>query len=265
MHRQIVVGLLSVGLALLCATSLPAEEKAQEPVSVRAQPQDGPFWGIRVLVAIAGLVAWYGTQYLIRERRPMAAAEADKAGRLLAEHDAILKLTAPINRFLNLHLRWAHGLLIVSSAVMDILVGFVIIWSIVGPSFRPFLGLIMLFGLRQICQALTALPPPPGMIWWYPGFPSLFVTYGVNNDLFFSGHTAMAVYGVVELALLGPAWLLVVGVAVAIFEIVTVLLVRAHYTMDVFAGLVTALLVAAIAWQIGPGCDAALMHLFSRT
>src|SRR5229473_16265 len=104
MYRRIVVGLLSVALTLLCATSLSAEEKAQDPVSVRAQPPNGP-WGIRVLVALAGLAAWYGTQYLIRERRPLAAAEADKAGRLLAEHDAILKLTAPINRFLNLHLR----------------------------------------------------------------------------------------------------------------------------------------------------------------
>ena len=26
-------------------------------------------------------------------------------------------------------------------------------------------------------------------------FPSLLVTYGVSNDMFFSGHTAMAVLG----------------------------------------------------------------------
>ena len=81
-------------------------------------------------------------------------------------------------------------------------------------------------------------------------------------DLFFSGHTAMAIYGVVELALLGSVWLLAVSVAIAVFETITVLLLRVHYTMDVFAGLVTALLVAAIAWHLGPACDAALAQLF---
>jgi hypothetical protein len=40
-----------------------------------------------------------------------------------------------------------------------------------------------------------------------------------------------------------------------------VLAVRAHYTMDVFTGLVAALLVAGVAWKVGPACDAALSHL----
>jgi hypothetical protein len=44
---------------------------------------------------------------------------------------------------------------------------------------RPFLGLVIVLGLRQIMQALVALPAPPNLIWHYPGFPSLLVTYGV--------------------------------------------------------------------------------------
>jgi len=57
---------------------------------------------------------------------------------------------------------------------------------------RAFLGLVLLLALRQVMQALCALPPPPNLIWRYPGFPSLFVTYNVGNDFFFSGHTAIA-------------------------------------------------------------------------
>jgi len=218
-------------------------------------------WVVRTVVAVIGLAAWYGTQYLIGTRRPFPREEGAKAGQLLTQGDVLLMLFEPVNVFLNKNRRWANALLIASAAIMDMLVGFVIVWSIIGPSFRPFIGLIILFGLRQICQALIALPAPPGMIWRYPGFPSLFVTYGVSNDLFFSGHTAMAIYGVVELALLGWGWLIGVAVLVAIFEIVTVLAVRAHYTMDVFAGMIAALLVAGIAWKVGPACDAALSHL----
>ncbi len=218
---------------------------------------------VRAVVAVIGLAAWYGTQRLIGEKRPLAPDDAGRAGGLLAEHDVLLKWLEPVNCYLNANRRAANALLITSKAIMDVLVGFVIIWSIIGPSFRPFVGLIILFGLRQLCQALTALPAPPGMIWRNPGFPPIFVNYGVSNDLFFSGHTAMAVYGVVELALLGSPYLIGLAALVAAFEIIAVLALRAHYTIDVFAGVVTALLVAGIAWRIGPACDAALAQLLS--
>jgi len=90
------------------------------------------------------------------------------------------------------------------------------------------------------------------------------VTYGVANDLFFSGHTAIAVFGAVELARLGRRWLGVLGVGVALFEVAAVLTLRAHYTMDVFTGAVTALLVAGVAAKISPWCDRALAGLTGR-
>ena len=65
---------------------------------------------------------------------------------------------------------------------------------------RPFAGLVIVLGLRQIMQACVALPAPPDAIWHYPGFPSLLVTYGVANDYFYSGHTAIAVLGAAEVA-----------------------------------------------------------------
>jgi hypothetical protein len=132
---------------------------------------------------------------------------------------------------------------------------------VLGPSVRPFLGLLLLFLLRQVCQGLTALPAPEGMIWRDPGFPSLLVTYGTATDLFFSGHTAIAVYGGVELARLGGPALAVVGAALAAFEAATVLVVRAHYTMDVFTAIVVALWVAGVARSIAPAADRLLAVL----
>jgi hypothetical protein len=246
-YWSIRVGLVIVGIAVWWGIRQIAED------SVSAG-DCGASWPVRLVALVVGLGGWFGTQFLIGQKAQGPLQEQEKAGAWLARHDLILQLTEPVNRFLNQHPRWASGLLIVSSFGIDLLGIFLLMESLWGPSIRPFPGLLILFSLRQICQALTALPGPPGMIWRESGFPCLFVTYGVCNDLFFSGHTSIAVYGALELARLGTDWL-ILAVALAIFEVFSVLILRAHYTMDVFTGAVTALLVAWLANQLAPGFD----------
>lgn len=212
---------------------------------------DIPPPSLRLALVLLGLAVWYGTQALLKHRPTGAGAIGD----------GLHALTARAFAFLTAHPAWADRLLIVSSLGIDVLGVFVLTQSIVGPSVRPFLGLFLLFGLRQVCQALCALPPPEGMIWRSPGVPSLLVTYGVANDLFFSGHTALAVYGAIELGRWGgPLWA-VAGVLLAVSESAVVIVLRAHYTMDVFAGAVTAFAAAVVAAWLAPGCDAALVRL----
>jgi hypothetical protein len=149
----------------------------------------------------------------------------------------------------------ANALLIVSSALIDMLGIFLLgIWIFAGRS-GPFLGLLILMGLRQSMQALCALPTPPNLIWHYPGFPSLFVTYGVANDYFFSAHTGIAVLGAIEAARFQRVWLTTLAVAIVVFEVAVVLILRAHYTMDVFTGAMAALWVATICDRIAPWID----------
>jgi hypothetical protein len=163
--------------------------------------------------------------------------------------------------FLN-NSRASGFLLISSSLVIDLLGVFLILRTILGDSLRPLLGLVILFGLRQINQLMTTLPAPEKMIWRNPGVPSVFVTYGVSNDLFFSGHTALAVFAALELATLGPWWI-PVAIAAIVFEVGTMIILRAHWTMDVFAGAVTALWVFALGRDIAPYVDNAFSHLIS--
>ena len=152
-------------------------------------------------------------------------------------------------------------MLITSSLVIDLLTVWLLVSAVLGATFRPLVGIILLFASRQVCQAFCPLPPPTGMIWRSPGFPSLLVTYGVSNDLFFSGHTALAVFGALSLATaFGPVGL-VVGVAVVIFEIAAVIALRAQYTMDVFTGAVTALWVYGLTEKLAPSVDAWLVGL----
>ena len=208
-------------------------------------------WVVRLGLVVAGLVGWFWTQRLIGQR----AWPAGHVG------DGLHQGTARLNRYLHEHPPAANALLVTTSAIIDALGLFILARSIFGPSFRPFLGPLILYALRQICQGLCALPPPDGMIWRHPGVPSLLVTYGTATDLFFSGHTAIAVFGGIELVQMGGPMSTALGVAIAVIEAATVLVLRAHYTMDVFTAIVAALWAASAAAALAPGVDRALAAL----
>ena len=201
----------------------------------------------RVIIIVAGLAIWFWTQSLIGSKSPVAGASGIG--------DAVHDWTAGWNAWLQSHAATNNALLIASSACIDALGLFLIGATIFGRSIRPFLGFILIFSLRQINQGFTSLANPPGQIWHETGVPTLLVTYGVSNDLFFSGHTALAVFGAMELARVGHAGLKVLAIAIALFEVVTVLVLRAHYTMDVYAGAITALFIGLLAEKLAAPCD----------
>ncbi len=212
-------------------------------------------YGERSLLIVIALGLWFWTQWLLGRRLAPVATPTSPIC------DGVHRLTAPIHKRLWENPRKANLLLISSSLVIDLLGFYLLASSIFGHTIEPFAGLFLLFALRQICQAFCPLPPPEGMIWRNPGVPSILVTYGTTNDLFFSGHTAIAVYGGLYLAMaLGPLGV-VLGVFIILFEVSTVLLLRAHYTMDVFTGAICALYVTHVAAVIAPHVDAFLARL----
>jgi membrane-associated phospholipid phosphatase len=227
-------------------------ERSDKSIEAKVRPP----WLARSVVVAVGLGLWFFTQSLIGSR-PLSP-EDDLVGIPLSRGDALFNLTKPINAYLHANPRAADALLIASSAVIDALGLWLIATSIFGPTMRPFVGLLLLFALRQLTQALCVLPTPEGMIWRYPGFPSLLVTYNVANDFFFSGHTAIAVFAATQMARRRKPILLGLGIALAIFEVATVIVLRAHYTMDVIAGAVAALWAAHAADYIGPRLDRVL-------
>jgi hypothetical protein len=204
---------------------------------------------LRLVATAAVLALWFWTQSLIGGR----TAPASGIG------DALHNLTAGLNSYFSGHPRAANALLIVSSGLIDAIGFFLLGRWLFGGSVRPFLGLFSLMALRQVMQALCALPAPPNIIWHYPGFPSLLVTYHVANDFFFSGHTAIAVFGALEISRFRLKWLTMAAVLIVVFEVATVLILRAHYTMDVFTGILAALWVSKMSESIAPRIDR-LLH-----
>lgn len=195
---------------------------------------------VKGLLVVVSLAAWFWTQSLIGSR----SVGDGRIGDLL--HD----LTEPWNAYLQTHRRVSNGILIVSSACIDLFALFLIGAGLFGNTLRPLIALLILFAFRQLCQGLCALPVPPKMIWHNPGFPSLLVTYGVANDFFISGHTAIAVLGAAEVFRMLPPGVGIAAGVIACLEAGVVIVLRAHYTMDVLGAVVAAFCAAGLAERL---------------
>ncbi len=199
----------------------------------------------RLAVIAAALGIWCWTQRLI------GARPVDTGG----IGDGVHRLTARWHRYFFDHPKSADRALALSSFFIDVLGLSLIALSVFGPSFKPFIAVMIVFIMRQLCQMGSTLPPPPGIIWRDPGMPTLLVTYGVSNDFFFSGHTALAVLGAIEICGVAPWWFGAIAVLIALGEAVIVLILRAHYTLDVITGAFAAWFAADIAARIAPWAD----------
>lgn len=197
---------------------------------------------IRLLVITVALIIWFWTQKFIARK----SADMDGIG------DWVHQLTARWHGYFATHDKAANRALAVSSFFIDVLGLSMIALAVFGTDFTPFIGIIVVFILRQLCQMGCTLPPPPGIIWRDPGVPTVLVTYGVSNDFFFSGHTALAVLGAIEICHLAPWWLGALVVLVAVALAVIVLVLRAHYTMDVVTGAFAAWFAADVAQRLSP-------------
>jgi hypothetical protein len=209
---------------------------------------------LRVLLTAIILGIWFWTQSLIGARTAPTSGVGDLLHSATANWNAYFART-PVA---------ANFLLISSSAIIDALGIFLLARWLFGGTIRPFFGLLVLMALRQLMQAICSLPAPPNIIWHYPGFPSLLVTYGVANDFFFSGHTAIAVFGAIEISRLRQNWLTALAILIVVFEILAVLVLRAHYTMDIFTGLLAALWVADMSTRVAPRIDQLLVRAYAR-
>lgn len=63
-----------------------------------------------------------------------------------------------------------------------------IYWAAFGKNSIPIMASGNFYITRAILQLLFRIPKPDGLLWPYPGFPSIVVPYGSSSDFFYSGH-----------------------------------------------------------------------------
>jgi len=209
-------------------------------------------WSFRALQAAAVAAAygaWLLSQHLLETSRGAITGFTDHSHELLAG----------ANAYLNAHPVLANVVLAISSLEVDLAAICMVTFFFTRRESRPLLALWLILIMRQLCQASISIPAPDGMIWRYPGFPTLVVTYSTATDFFFSGHMALATLLAAELSAQraprlkrGIAW----GIAFA--QALVILSMRFHYFTDVVAGCLAAVAATQLAQAFGHRLDARL-------
>jgi hypothetical protein len=209
---------------------------------------------IRLVVILACLAGWYESQSFISSR-PF------KVNKVI--YDNIHGMTEGINDYLSENQNLTDNLILISSFIVDFFGIWIIVTSIVGKTFRPFVSLLIVMIMRQLCQLMIQLPAPESMIWRSPGTDSIFVTYDVSNDFFFSGHTALCIVAAIELFRMSPnnlpsrIFIFFLALCFCVFEIGIILVLHSHWSIDVFAAIIAARYATMISKRYSNAIDTA--------
>lgn len=188
---------------------------------------------VHTIIFLVAFVLYRYTQQLI-ERNNKSIENVSVNDRLLN-----CKLVTKINEYLSNNKTILKILFIMTSLMIDVGALIVLMKYIVWGEYKT--PVILLFGmlLRQINQLITKLPAPDKLLWFYPGVPSICVTYDVSTDFFFSGHTFFAL--TVGLDFYNSEYFIVklYSLFFVFLEIIFVIVTKSHYWMDVYAAIAT--------------------------
>ncbi len=154
--------------------------------------------------------------------------------------DGSFIMTNSINHFLLTHDFLARFSLIALGLILDLFLVCYVGMFLKFRELRLFLQLVFFYFVRSMMIHLTGLPVPSGMIYFYPGFPTISTNYGAVSDFFFSGHSGFALFTWFELRRFGKKWLNVAGFVLVLLVFWLLIVLRIHYTMDVYAGILSA-------------------------
>lgn len=149
--------------------------------------------------------------------------------------------TNDINIYLRENQTIKNCLIIASSFFID---GVVIMasyyWLYKTKSFRFIISLLVFFLIRYLTQSIFLLKYPDGYLWDYPGFPSLSVSYLKTNDFFFSGHVGVSAICAFEFKAINFRNLFYVSLLCSLFQAITMIVTRGHYSIDIIFGFIIA-------------------------
>jgi cellulose synthase/poly-beta-1,6-N-acetylglucosamine synthase-like glycosyltransferase len=123
---------------------------------------------------------------------------------------------------------------LIDSSVLALSISFVIF----AKNWASLLSIGLFYGLRGLCNVIYMMKAPEGLIWESPGIPSATVSYHDTTDFFFSGHVGINLIVAIELYKFGRIYLSYISCIGIVVQIITMLVFRGHYAVDIIAGLI---------------------------
>jgi len=201
--------------------------------SQQSIPQDTPKFSKKIQILARTCVLLVVIGFLVMGR--LSVPDDD----IIGVEDKVIDLFKFANDFINEpgHEAYRRAFQITCSLLVDLC--FIITfayWVFKGTSCRLPLTLAIFYVVRAALQKIWFVPYPEGYYWYDPGFPSLVVPYGKGSDFFYSGHSGFLVICAKELHKGKHSRFRNFAIFSLIFTMLTLLVYRIHYFVDIFAG-----------------------------
>ena len=153
--------------------------------------------------------------------------------------DRLMDLFDGINEYIRQNQTLQDAMLIICSLFMDIMffsTGFY--WVFKGKSSRLVVTTLSFYLLRIAVQHMWYSPYPTHYVWNDPGFPSLVVPYGRTSDFYFSGHMGIVTICASEWFKYKKYWVSALIALGGVYTTFIMLAYQAHYSIDIFTGII---------------------------
>lgn len=173
--------------------------------------------------------------------------------------DKMFTFTKDINRYITSNSILHDGYLITAGFLMDcaIFLGFAY-FALVFKSWRMIISLGTLYLVRGFIQETYVMGHPEEYSFHYPGIISVSVPYFKTHDYFFSGHVSLPLIIGVEFFKNKYNKLSFFCFFVACYEMVMMIILRGHYSIDLYAGFIFSFYFCRISEYVVPYVDSFL-------
>lgn len=154
-------------------------------------------------------------------------------------YDYIHDITESLNVYIKTDKLSRSIMMLTSSTLIDLSVlALSISFIFLAKTWASLLSIGLFYALRGLCNVIYMMKAPNGLIWESPGIPSVTVSYHDTTDFFFSGHVGINLIAAIELYRFGKTYFSMISCFGIIVQIITMLVFRGHYAVDIIAGLI---------------------------
>ena len=122
---------------------------------------------------------------------------------------------------------------------------------------------LAMYSIRAMFLKSIYLPLPNFYMFQNPDFPSLFVDYQRQSDLYFSGHTGCMMMLTVDSYIRQTKLSFILALSILLFTIYVLIVEGIHYSNDILIGLCASTLIARMCYRYRYNFNIALMKVLA--